>query len=116
MKKIEAIIRLEKFEDVKHAIDALDCCPGISVSRLEGQGRQKGVIHQFRGREYRVEMTPKRKVEDVERDADAQLVVHAIIDAARTGESGEVGDGKIFVSPVEEVYRIRTGESGEVAV
>jgi nitrogen regulatory protein PII len=113
MKKVEAIIRLEKFEDVKNAVDALGCCPGISVERIEGQGKQKGATHQFRGREYRVELLPKMMLTLVVKDGDVEPVVKAIIDAAKTGE---VGDGKIFVSPVDQVYRIRTGESGDVAV
>lgn len=113
MKKVEAIIRIEKFEDVKKALDALGCCPGISVARIEGQGKQKGATHQFRGREYRVELLPKMKLTLVIKDADVEPVVRAIIDSAKTGE---VGDGKIFISPVEQVYRIRTGESGETAI
>ena len=98
---------------MKTAVDALGCCPGISVSRIEGQGKQKGATHQFRGREYRVELLPKMRLTIVVKDADAPKVIEAVMGAAKTGE---VGDGKIFVSTVDEVYRIRIGVSGEVAV
>jgi nitrogen regulatory protein P-II 1 len=113
MKKVEAVFRLEKLESVMDALDALGDCPGMMVSRIEGHGKQKGVIHQFRGREYKVGLLPKMKIEIVINDDLVEKVAGAIADAARTDE---VGDGKIFVSPVEEVIRIRTGENGAIAV
>ncbi len=113
MKKVEAVFRLEKLDAVRAAIEALGCCPGMMVSRIDGHGRQKGVTQQFRGREYRMDLLPKMKVEIVVTDEHLDSVVKAITEAARTGE---VGDGKIFVSPIEDVIRIRTGESGETAV
>jgi nitrogen regulatory protein P-II 1 len=113
MKKVEAVFRLEKLDAVRATIEELGCCPGMMVSRIDGHGRQKGVTQQFRGREYRMDLLPKMKVEIVVTDEHVDSVVKAISDAARTGE---VGDGKIFVSPIEDVIRIRTGESGETAV
>lgn len=112
MQKITAIIRLEKFDDVRVAIEKKGY-PGISLTRIEGHGRQKGLTQQFRGREYTIEMLPKFKLEIVVKDSDVKTIVGAIMEAAKTGETG---DGKIFVSPVSEVYRIRTGESGEAAI
>lgn len=112
MKKVEAVIRVEKLDAVKAALDALDC-PGLMVTRIEGHGKQKGVLQQFRGREYKVELLPKYKLEVVAADQSVPKIVQAIMAAAR---SGEVGDGKIFVYDVGEVYRIRTGESGEAAI
>jgi nitrogen regulatory protein P-II 1 len=112
MQKITAIIRLEKLEDVRAALEKKGY-PGISLTRIEGHGRQKGMVQQFRGREYTIEMLPKYKLEIVVKDADVKTLAGAIIEAAKTGETG---DGKIFVSPVSEVYRIRTGEEGEAAI
>jgi len=112
MQKITAIIRLEKFDDVKTELEKKGY-PGISLTRIEGHGRQKGLTQQFRGREYTIEMLPKFKIEIVVKDSDVKAIVAAIMEAAKTGETG---DGKIFVSPVSEVYRIRTGEAGEAAI
>lgn len=112
MKKVEAVIRVEKLDTVKAALDTLNC-PGLMITRIEGHGKQKGLTQQFRGREYKVELLPKYKLEVVVADDMAKTVVEAIIEAGRTGD---VGDGKIFVYPVDEVYRIRTGESGEGAL
>jgi nitrogen regulatory protein P-II 1 len=112
MQKITAIIRLEKFEEVRSALEKKGY-PGISLTRIEGHGRQKGLVQQFRGREYTIEMLPKFKLEIVAKDADVKTLVDAIMTAAKTGETG---DGKIFVTPVSEVYRIRTGETGESAL
>ncbi len=87
--------------------------PGLNVSEVEGHGKQKGVVQQWRGDKYRVEMLPKMKLEIVVSDRDVHKIIQAIQEAAKTGS---VGDGKIFVSPVEEVLRIRTGETGEAAL
>jgi nitrogen regulatory protein PII len=112
MQKITAIIRPERLEDVKKGLSERGY-PGVSVTQIEGHGRQKGLTQQFRGREYTIDMIPKVKVEIVAKDEDIKELVAAIIKAARTGE---VGDGKIFVSPITAVYRIRTGETGDQAV
>lgn len=112
MQKITAIIRVEKFNDVKVALEKRGY-PGMSLTRIEGHGKQKGLKQQFRGREYTIEMLPKYELKIVVRDADVKAIVNTVMEAARTGSAG---DGKIFVSPVSEVYRIRTGETGEEAI
>jgi nitrogen regulatory protein P-II 1 len=112
MQKITAIIRIEKLDDVRAALEKRGY-PGLSLTRIEGHGKQKGLRQQFRGREYTIEMLPKLQLGIVVKDADAKAIVNTIMEAARTGEAG---DGKIFVSPVSDVYRIRTGESGEEAL
>jgi len=112
MKKIEAVVRVEKIDAVVDALHALNA-PGMMLSRIEGHGRQKGIVEQFRGRQYRVDLLPKAKFELVVHDADVAKFVAAITEAAKTGE---VGDGKIFVSSMESAHRIRTGESGDGAV
>lgn len=112
MKKIEAVIRPERLEDVKAALEVAGY-PGLMFTRIEGHGKQKGVMQQFRGRQYKVELLPKYKIEVVCVDAECSKLIDAIVSAGRTGE---VGDGKIFVSDIADVIRIRTGESGEAAV
>ena len=112
MKKIEAIIRPEKLEEVRKAIEAVGY-PGITITEAEGHGKQKGVVQQWRGEAYRVEFLPKIKLELVVSDADWERIVQAIIKAAKTGN---VGDGKIFVSDIKDVIKIRTGERGEPAL
>ena len=112
MKKIEAIIRPEKVEEVRKAIEAVGY-PGLTITEAEGHGKQKGVVQQWRGEAYRVEFLPKVKLELVVSDADAERIIQAIIKAAKTGN---VGDGKIFVSDVRDVIKIRTGERGETAL
>lgn len=112
MKKIEAVIRPEKLDDVKQALEAAGY-PGLMLTRIEGHGKQKGLMQQFRGRQYKVDMLPKYKIEVVCSDGECTKLAEAIMSAARTGE---VGDGKIFMSDVSDVMRIRTGESGEVAI
>ena len=112
MKKIEAIIRIEKLEEVRDALEKLGY-PGMTVLRVEGHGRQKGLTEQFRGREFKVELLPKIKLEIVCHDSDANKIMNCIYQNAKTGE---IGDGKIFVSSIEDVQRIRTGEKGESAV
>lgn len=112
MKKIEAIIRPEKVDDVRKAIEAVGY-PGLTITEAEGHGKQKGVTQQWRGETYRVEFLPKVKLELVVGDADVEKIVKAIIAAAKTGQ---VGDGKIFVSDVRDAIKIRTGERGQEAL
>ena len=112
MKQIQAIVRREKFGAVKEALNKIHC-PGIMVWEIMGHGKQKGVTEQFRGREFKVDLIPKTKIEIIARDNQVNAIVDAIIKAASTNS---IGDGKIFISSIEETIRIRTGERGEVAV
>ncbi|MBM5816948.1 MAG: P-II family nitrogen regulator [Cyanobacteria bacterium K_Offshore_surface_m2_239] len=112
MKKIEAIIRPFKLEDVKIALVNAGIV-GMTVSEVRGFGRQKGQVERYRGSEFTVEFLQKLKLEIVVDDHQVATVVQAIEDAARTGE---IGDGKIFISPVESVIRIRTGERDSDAI
>ena len=112
MKKIEAIIKPFKLDEVKEALHEVGVS-GITVTEAKGFGRQKGHTELYRGAEYVVDFLPKVKLEVVVEDGLADRVVEAIIGAARTDK---IGDGKIFVSPVEQAIRIRTGETGEDAV
>jgi nitrogen regulatory protein P-II 1 len=112
MKKIEAIIKPFKLEEVKTALAELGI-QGLTVGEVKGFGRQKGHTEIYRGSEYAVDFLPKIKIEIVLADAQAAAAVDAIVKAAKTGK---IGDGKIFVSSVESVIRIRTGETGEQAV
>ena len=112
MKKIECIIRPEKLDEVKEALSEAGIM-GLTVSDVLGCGRQKGRKEVYRGIEYTLNLLPKIKIETVVRDEEAEKIAKIIIETAKTGL---IGDGKIFVSTVEEVYRIRTGEKGETAV
>jgi nitrogen regulatory protein P-II 1 len=112
MKKIEAVIRVEKLEDVREALEKLGY-PGMMITRIEGHGRQKGLTEQFRGREFKLDLLPKIKIEIVAKDENVEKIIAAIAKGAQTGE---IGDGKIFVSAIENALRIRTGEKGEVAL
>jgi nitrogen regulatory protein P-II 1 len=112
MKKIEAIIKPFKLEEVKDALIKIGV-GGMTVSEVRGFGQQKGETEIYRGTEYVVDFLPKIKIEVVVKDEDAEKVIETIANTARTGR---VGDGKIFVIPVEDVVRIRTGERGEKAV
>lgn len=112
MKKIEAIIRPHKLDDVREALTEAGV-RGMTVSEVKGYGRQKGHTEVYRGAEYKVDFLPKIKVEVVVKDSVVDATLSAIIKIARTGQ---VGDGKIFISPVEDVVRIRTEESGEDAL
>jgi nitrogen regulatory protein P-II 1 len=112
MKKIEAIIQPFKLEPVKEALHALSV-QGMTVTEVKGFGRQKGIREVYRGMEYQVDFLPKVKLEIVAPDEKVKTIVDTIVAKARTGR---VGDGKIFVYPVAEVIRIRTGETGESAV
>lgn len=112
MKKIEAIIKPFKLDDVREALTELGIT-GMTVSEVKGFGRQRGHTEVYRGAEYAVDFLPKVKIEMVLPDDQIERTVEVIIEAAR---SGKIGDGKIFVLPVEEVIRIRTGETGETAI
>jgi nitrogen regulatory protein P-II 1 len=112
MKKIEAIIKPFKLEDVKDALSALGV-EGMTVSEVKGFGRQKGHTEIYRGSEYTVDFLPKIKVEIVLPESQATAAVDAIVKAAKTGK---IGDGKVFVSAIENAVRIRTEETGEKAV
>ena len=112
MKKIEAIIKPFKLDEVKEALNEIGI-KGITVSEVKGFGRQKGHTELYRGTEYVVDFLPKIKMEIVVRDEMVTTVVEAIVEAAKTGR---IGDGKVFVLSVDEVVRIRTGERGEDAI
>ena len=112
MKKIEAIIREERLDAVKKALED-NSYFGMTVSQVSGRGRQKGIPLQWRAGEYRIDLLPKLKIELVVLDEDVPVAIDAIVRNARTGE---VGDGKIFVLPVESVVRVRTGDRDESAI
>jgi nitrogen regulatory protein P-II 1 len=113
MQKIEAIIRPEKLDDVKEAL-ATAGYAGLNIVHVTGRGVQRGIVHQGRGgTSYTVDMLPKVKIEIVVMEKDTEKVVQAICNAARTGN---IGDGKIFVIPVADAIRVRTGERGDAAV
>jgi nitrogen regulatory protein P-II 1 len=112
MKKIEAIVRVFKLEDVKNALTELGIL-GMTVSEVRGFGRQKGHTEMYRGTEYSVDFVPKVKVEVVCSDASLQPVVDTIL---RSAQTGQIGDGKIFVTDLVNSIRIRTGETGEDAL
>jgi len=112
MKKIEAIIRPFKLDDVREALSEIGV-RGMTLTEVKGYGRQKGHTELYRGSEYKIDFLPKIKIEIIAADSLVDAIVSTIVKAARTGQ---VGDGKIFVSPVEDVIRVRTEESGEDAV
>jgi nitrogen regulatory protein PII len=112
MKKLECIIRPHKLEEVREALDKVDV-HGMTVTEVRGFGRQKGHAEHYRGVEYKAEFQPKLKLEILVRDDQAAEATKVVQDSAKTGK---FGDGKIFVSPVEDVIRIRTGDHGEQAL
>jgi nitrogen regulatory protein P-II 1 len=112
MKKIEAIIRPGRIDAIMDALQELGY-PGLTITEVEGHGRQKGITAQWRGKIYTMDLLPKIKLEIIARDEEIDMIVETIINTAKTGE---VGDGKIFIYPIEDVIRIRTGEKGEVAI
>jgi nitrogen regulatory protein P-II 1 len=112
MKKIEAIIKPFKLDEVREALSEIGVS-GLTVTEVKGFGRQKGHTELYRGAEYVVDFLPKVKVEVIVQEAQVERAIESIVKAARTGK---IGDGKIFVTAVEQVVRIRTGESGEAAV
>ncbi|MEX0675811.1 MAG: P-II family nitrogen regulator [Pirellulales bacterium] len=112
MKKVEAIVRIFKLEDVKNALSAKGI-HGMTITDVKGFGRQKGHTEMYRGTEYKVEFVPKVKIEVAVPDESLQLVLDTIM---RTAQTGQIGDGKIFVSDLNNTIRIRTGETGEQAI
>ena len=112
MKQITAVVRPSKVDAIKEALVAIDIV-GMTIRDVRGFGRQKGQVERYRGNEFTVEFIPKVHITTVVNDDKVEAAVNAISHAAR---SGEIGDGKIFVSPVEEVVRIRTGERGSAAL
>lgn len=112
MKKIEAIVRPESVDAVRKALSESGIT-GLMISEIEGHGKQKGVVQQWRGEKYKVDLLPKIKIEVVVKNDMAESIIKTIINSAKTGE---IGDGKIFVYSIEDAIRIRTGERGEVAL
>ena len=112
MKKIIAIIRPDKLEAVKSALEEIGC-HGMTVRDVKGRGRQLGVTESYRGSDYRIDLLPKTRLEIIVKDEEVDEVVDIIV---KTAQTGDIGDGKIFISPVEDVVRIRTGERGQKAV
>jgi nitrogen regulatory protein P-II 1 len=112
MKKIEAIIRPFKIDDVREALIEIGI-KGMTITEVKGYGRQKGHTEMYRGSEYQIDFLPKMKIEIISPDDQVEKIVSTIIKSAKTGQ---VGDGKIFIYPVEEVIRVRTEESGEAAL
>ena len=112
MKKVEAIIKPFKLDEVKDALNDVGVL-GLTVSEVKGYGRQKGHTELYRGAEYSVDFLPKLKIEVAIKDEHVERIIEVIIESARTGK---VGDGKIFVTNLDEVYRIRTGEVGDQAI
>jgi nitrogen regulatory protein P-II 1 len=112
MKKVEAIVRHYKLEDIKNALNQAGI-QGMTATEVRGFGRQRGHKETYRGAEYTVDFLPKVKLEIVVSDAEVQQTIDTIVNTARTGQ---IGDGKIFVTPLAEVIRIRTGETGQSAI
>jgi nitrogen regulatory protein P-II 1 len=112
MKQIQAIIRREKLGDVMSALANIKCA-GMMVWEIMGYGKQQGITEQIKGREYKVDLMPKTKIEIVSEDSKVRSITNAIIKSANTGN---VGDGKIFISNIEEAIRVRTGEKGDLAI
>jgi nitrogen regulatory protein P-II 1 len=112
VRKIEAIIRPERLEPVRLQLEQAGC-RGVSVTEIQGHGQQKGIVCQWRGEQYKVDLLPKLKIETVVEDDLVERVLRAIVEGAQTGE---IGDGKIFVLPVETAVKIRTGQRGEPAL
>jgi nitrogen regulatory protein P-II 1 len=112
MKKIEAIIKPFKLDEVKDALNAIGIA-GMTVTEVKGFGRQKGHVELYRGAEYDITFLPKVKIEVVVADSVAEKVLAVIMEKAKTGK---IGDGKIFVTKIEDIIRIRTGEKGDIAI
>jgi len=112
MKLINAVVKPHKWEDVRSALEAVGVS-GMTVSEVSGYGRQKGHTEVYRGAEYDIAMVPKIRIEILTDDDDVEQIAQTITDAARTGK---VGDGKIWVTPVESVVRVRTGDTGSAAI
>jgi nitrogen regulatory protein P-II 1 len=112
MKRILAIIRPDKLEVVKQALEDIGC-HGLTIKDVRGRGRQLGITESYRGHDYKVDLLSKTEIEIVTSEEDIDKIVETIL---KTAQTGDIGDGKIFISPVEEVIRIRTGERGEKAI
>ncbi len=112
MKKIEAVIKPFKLDDVKDALNAIGIA-GMTVTEVKGFGRQKGHVELYRGAEYDIAFIPKVKIEVIVADGTVEKVLSTILEKAKTGK---IGDGKIFITKLEDVVRIRTGEKGDVAI
>jgi nitrogen regulatory protein P-II 1 len=112
MRLVTAVVKPFKLDDVKHALETLGV-HGLTISEVQGFGRQKGHTEVYRGAEYTVDFVPKLRVEVLVDDHDAERVLDALVDAARTGK---IGDGKVWVTPVDTVVRVRTGERGPDAL
>jgi nitrogen regulatory protein P-II 1 len=112
MKKITAIVREDRFAMVKDALSDIGY-PGMTITEVKGHGKQKGITEQWRGRTFKADLIKKIQMEMVVVDKDVENIVQCIVKEAKTGN---IGDGKIFISPVENVIRIRTGEKGEKAI
>jgi Nitrogen regulatory protein PII len=112
MKKIEAIIRPEKLDEVLKAIESTGYS-GVMITEIKGHGKQKGIVQQWRGSQYRVTLLTKVKIEIVAKNKDVEKIRSAVASAAKTGE---IGDGKIFVYDISDAYKIRTGETGDEAI
>ncbi len=112
MKRIIAIIRPDRLEDMKQALEEVGI-HGMTISEVKGRGRQLGITESYRGQDYKVDLLPKTRIEIVTPQDQVETVIDTIVQSAQTGC---IGDGKIFVSPVEEVVRIRTGERGKKAI
>ncbi len=112
MKRIEAIVRAEKLEFLRKALEEVGYS-GIMITDIVGHGRGKGIIQRWKGKTYKVELLPRKKVEIIAKDDDVEKILRAIVESTRTGEKG---NGKIFVADVEDALRIRTGERGNDAI
>jgi nitrogen regulatory protein P-II 1 len=112
MKRIIAIIRPDRLENMKQALEEVGI-HGMTISEVKGRGRQLGITESYRGQDYKVDLLPKTRIEIVTPQDQVETVINTIVQSAQTGC---IGDGKIFVSPVEEVIRIRTGERGRKAI
>ena len=112
MKSIVAIIRQEKYQDVKNALSAVGC-EGMNVSEVKGRGSQRGIRESYRGSSYCIDLIPKTRIEIVVKEDDVDLIVNTIKESAHTGN---IGDGKICIYPMDNVIRIRTGEEGDSAI
>ena len=112
MIKIEAILRTDRIETVVEKLTEIGVA-GITKTDVEGHGKQKGIVEQFRGKEYRLPFISKTKLEMVVKDSQSESVIKAITDICQTGQ---IGDGKIFLSEIKDVIRVRTGENGEKAI
>ena len=115
MTKIEAVIQNSRLEAVKTALQEIGA-EGMTVTEVRGHGRQKGHTEVYRGQEIEIRLLPKLKLEIAVNDAFVEATVEAIVHSARSGETGRIGDGKIFVLPLEDAVRIRTGERGGIAI